>query len=63
MVINVTAIAWLLILLNTQAERVVRRRVRGLNVAAAVSLIRLGRRTVDLIVLFAASLVILRTSA
>ena len=60
MVINVTAIAWLLILLNAQAERVVRRRVRGLNVAAAVSLIRLGRRTVDLIVLFAASLVILR---
>jgi MscS family membrane protein len=60
MVINVTAISWLLILLNAHVERLVRRRVRGHNVAAAVSLIRLGRRTVDLIVLFAASLVILR---
>jgi MscS family membrane protein len=60
MVLNVAAVAWLLIRLNAWAERIVRRRVRGLNVAAAVSLIRLGRRTLDLLVLFAASLVILR---
>jgi MscS family membrane protein len=60
MVLNVAAVAWLLIRLNAWGERVVRRRVRGLNVAAAVSLIRLGRRTLDLLVLFAASLVILR---
>ena len=60
MVLNVVAIAWLLMLLNAQAERVVRKRVRGLNAAAAALLTRLGRRAVDLVVLFAASLVLLR---
>jgi MscS family membrane protein len=45
MVINVAAIAWLLILLNAEVERRLRGRVRGLNVAAAVSLIRVARRT------------------
>ena len=60
MVLNVVAIAWLLMLLNAQAERVVRKRVRGLNAAAAALLTRLGRRAIDLIVLFAASLVLLR---
>jgi MscS family membrane protein len=55
-----TAVAWLLIRLNGGAERHLQRRLPQSNFAAAASLLRVLRRGVDLLILFAALIVILR---
>jgi MscS family membrane protein len=53
-------IAWLLILVNGAIERAVCRRIPLANLAAGVSLVRVGRRVLDLLVVFAAVLAGLR---
>jgi MscS family membrane protein len=58
--IAIAAVAWLLILLNGEVEQYVRQRSPRANFAAAISLLRVGRRVVDLLVLFAALLATLR---
>jgi len=52
--------AWLLIVLNGALERRLLRRVPLVDSAAAVSLLRVGRRIVDVLVIFAAVLATLR---
>jgi MscS family membrane protein len=52
--------AWLLVLINAEIERSILRRVPPTNVAAATSLARLGRRSFDLLVIFAALVATLR---
>ena len=59
-VIGIGALAWLVILLNGVVEAHIGRRVPRANYSAAVSLLRVGRRMVDVIVLLAALLAILR---
>ena len=59
-VIGIGALAWLVILLNGVIERRISRRVPAANYSAADSLQRAGRRMVDVIVLLAAVLAILR---
>jgi MscS family membrane protein len=58
--IIIPAVAWLLILLNGQVESHLRGRLPHLNISAAASLLRLLRRGVDALILFAALMVILR---
>jgi MscS family membrane protein len=58
--VTIGAAVWLLILLNGEAEQYIRRRFPGANVTAAVSLLRLGRRMVDVLIIFAGLLAILR---
>ena len=58
--VTIGAAVWLLILLNGEAERYIHRRLPGANVTAAVSLLRLGRRVVDVLILFAGLLATLR---
>ncbi len=53
MVIAITACVWILILLNGAAESRLRLRLGRLKPSGAVSVLRLGRRTVDLLILFA----------
>ena len=57
--VTIVAVTWLLMLLNGEVEGHIRRRLPGSN-AAAVSLLRVGRRVVDVLVIFAALMVILR---
>jgi MscS family membrane protein len=57
---TIAGIVWLLILLSGEAERYIRRRVPRSGVAAAATLVRLGRRFVDLLVIFAGLLAVLR---
>jgi MscS family membrane protein len=59
-VVGIVALAWLVILVNGEVERHVRRRLPPANYSAAVSLLRVGRRFVDLVVLLAAVLGMLR---
>jgi len=52
--------AWLFVVLNGEIERHLLRRIPGVNAAAAISLLRVGRRIVDVLVIFGALLVTLR---
>jgi MscS family membrane protein len=56
----IASAAWLLILLNGKAERRFLRQIPLMNSSAAVSLLRVGRRIVDVFVVFAALLATLR---
>lgn len=58
-VIAVTSIIWILILLNSVAEQYVHRRLWQRNLAGATSVLRLGRRVLDLLLIFAGILIIL----
>ncbi len=58
-ILGIGAVAWLLVSLNGAIERHIQRRILPAN-SAAVSLLRLLRRCVDLVVLFAALIVMLR---
>jgi MscS family membrane protein len=58
--IAIGSVVWLLMLLNAQIEHYIRRRLPPSNVAAAVSLLRLGRRGVDVLIIFAGVLAVLR---
>jgi MscS family membrane protein len=58
--ITIVAGVWLLTVLNGHIERHISRRLPPSNVAAAASLLRVGRRGVDLLVIFAGLLVMLR---
>jgi MscS family membrane protein len=56
----IAAAAWLLIFVNGELERHLLRRVPRLNSAGAISLLRVGRRIVDVLVVFAALLATLQ---
>jgi len=58
--VTITVVTWLLFLVNGAIERSVCRRIPRANLAAGVSLVRVGRRLLDLLVIFAAVLVALR---
>lgn len=55
-----TAVSWLLILLNGVIERSLARRIPAGNYSATLSLLRVGRRIVDVLVVFVAGLALLR---
>ena len=61
--IAIVAIVWLLILLSGEVEQYLRRRLQRRDVAAATLLLRLARRTVDVLVIFAGLLATLRLFA
>ena len=61
--ILIAALAWLLIQLNGEVERYVRRRLPGLNAGAGIALVRLVRRFADIVVVFLALLATLRIFA
>jgi len=56
----IVGVAWLMVLLNGEAERFVRRRYPRANLAAAATLLRVGRRLVDVLVVFGGLLAVLR---
>ena len=56
----IVGIVWLLVLLNGEAERFVRRRFPRSNLAAAATLLRVGRRVVDILLVFGGLLALLR---
>ena len=56
----IVGIVWLLVLLNGEAERFVRRRYPRSNLPAAATLLRVGRRMVDVLVVFGGLLALLR---
>jgi MscS family membrane protein len=56
----IIGIVWLLVLLNGEAERFVRRRFPRSNLAAAATLLRVGRRMVDVLLVFGGLLALLR---
>jgi MscS family membrane protein len=58
--VAIVTMAWLLVLANGVLERAVCRRIPRANVAAGVSVVRVGRRLLDLLVIFAAILAALR---
>jgi MscS family membrane protein len=58
--ITIAAVVWLLILLNGEIEQFIRRRIPRANVAAGASLLRLMRRTFDLLVIFGGLIAMLR---
>ena len=58
--LTIAAVVWLLILLNGEIEHYVRRQLPPANVAAATSLVRLLRRAVDVLIVFAGLLALLR---
>ncbi len=51
-VIAIISIEWLLIILNGEAEEQIRQRVRSTSQSAASSLLRVGRRIVDVVIVF-----------
>ena len=61
--ILLTGLAWLLIQLNGEVERNVRRRLPSLNAGAGIALLRLVRRFADIVVVFLALLLTLRLFA
>ena len=61
--IFVWAVAWLLIQLNGEVERYVRRRLPGLNAGAGIALVRLVRRIADIVVVIVGLLFTLRLFA
>ena len=58
--LTIGSVAWLLILLNGEIERRIYKRIAPSNGPAAGSLLRLGRRGVDLLILFGAVIATLR---
>jgi MscS family membrane protein len=58
--ITIIGIVWLLILVNREFERYIQRRFPRTNLSAAASLLRLGRRVGDLLVIFAGGVALLR---
>ena len=58
-VVGIASVAWLAVLVNAEVERSALRRVTA-NAAAATSLARLVRRTVDLFLIFVALVAVLR---
>jgi len=56
----IVGIVWLLVLLNGEVERFVRRRFPRANLSAAATLLRVGRRVVDVLVVFGGLLALLR---
>jgi MscS family membrane protein len=58
--VAISTIVWLLILINGVIERAVCRRLPPANLASGISLVRVGRRLVDLLVIFAGVLAALR---
>ena len=58
--LTIVGITWLLILINGEVERYLRRRFPRSNMAAAEDLVRLLRRAVDLLVIFGGLLAMLR---
>jgi MscS family membrane protein len=58
--VTIAVVAWLLIRLNGVIERAVCRRIPPANLAAGISLVRVGRRLLDLLAIFAALLAALR---
>jgi MscS family membrane protein len=58
--LTIAAVVWLLFLLNGEVERYIRRRFPRTSSAAATSLLRVGRRVVDVLIVFAGALVVLR---
>jgi MscS family membrane protein len=58
--VTIAAAAGLLILLNGEVEQYIQRRIPLTNFSATASLLRVGRRTVDLLVLFVGLLATLR---
>ena len=58
--ITITGVVWLLILVNAEVERYIHRRFPRTTLSAAASLLRLGRRVVDLLVVFAGGIALLR---
>jgi MscS family membrane protein len=59
-VITVAACVWLIILATGAGERVLHSQLRKLRIAGTTSVLRLGRRLVDVLVVFAGVIVILR---
>ena len=58
--VAIVTLAWLLIRINGAIEGAVCRRIPRVNLAAGVSLVRVGRRVLDLIVIFAGVFAALR---
>ena len=58
--IAIASCVWLFILLNARCEDLVRRRLERTNNSGATSVLRLGRRTLDLLAIFVGLLVALR---
>ena len=59
-VLTIIAVVWLLILVTGEVEQYISRRVPRPNATAAMSLLRLFRRAVDLLIIFAGLLAMLR---
>jgi len=55
--ITIASVIWLLVLLNGWVEDIIRARLERQNKTATQSILRLGRRTIDLLVIFAGMLV------
>jgi MscS family membrane protein len=58
--LTITGIVWLLILLNGEVERYLRRRFPRTNLAGGAALVRVARRMVDILVIFGGLLAVLR---
>jgi len=58
-IITIAACVWLVLMLNGWGERLARRRLERRGVQGVVSILRLVRRTFDLVVLFCGALVLL----
>jgi MscS family membrane protein len=58
-IIIIAAFLWLFLLLNSRSEQYILRRLRDRNLTATASIVRLGRRVIDVLSIFAAVLVIL----
>lgn len=59
-VITIAGCVWLLILVNGWGEEYIRRRLRGPNLKGATSILRLGRRIVDVLIIFVGAVITLR---
>jgi MscS family membrane protein len=58
--VTIAAAVWLLMVLNGEVERYIRRRLAHASIGATADLIRLGRRAVDLLIVFAGLLATMR---
>jgi MscS family membrane protein len=58
--LTIASVAWLLLLITAELERKVARRLPPANYAAAISLLRVGRRLLDVLILLVALLTTLR---
>ena len=59
-VVAIGAITWLIVLLNAEVERYAQRRIAQGDVSAGVSLLRVGRRVLDVVIVLVGVLAILR---